>query len=126
MAHVNPWIPSDMTFEEAREEAIRELRKLYPVGSEIPMTVVHWSQSGMSKTVKVMAVRNGSVMNVSDTVALALDYKVDNLHGGVVVGGSGDPVDDIRYALSATLHRKSRAKLARERGAAYTLTAYRV
>ena len=126
MAHVHPWTPSDMSFDDARKSVIRELRKLYPVGTDIAMSVVNWSRSGLSKTVKVFAVCNGEVVNMSNEVALALDYKFDNSHNGVVVGGSGDPVDNIRYALSLTLHRNSRAKLARERGADYTLRAYRV
>ena len=126
MAHIIPWFPPTMTREHASGEATRELKKLYPVGTEVPMSVVHVSRNGMSKTVKVYALVNRTVVNVSDKVALALGRKFDNTHNGVVIGGNIDPVEHIRYALSLELHRNSRAGRVRERGTGCALKAYRI
>ncbi len=93
-------------FEAAEREAdIAYFRELFPVGARVATSVVHVARSGMSRSIKVFAVIDGSIYDVSWRVARLLREPSDNNHGGVKVSGCGmDMTFAIVYSLGRTLY----------------------
>lgn len=91
--------------EEERQDALDRLRVLFPKGSKVHTITTHVAQSGMSRAVKVLAVKDGDIWDVSYLVARATDRKVNQRHGGVVVTGCGMDMEfHVVYGLSAALY----------------------
>ena len=92
--------------EQARQEAIEMLRKIFPAGSVVNTVVRHVSQSGMSRAISVLAIEeDGRLWNVSGLVARALDWNLHPQHAGVKVTGCGmDMAFHLVYSLSAVLY----------------------
>lgn len=93
-------------FEAAEREAdIAYFRELFPVGARVATSVVHVARSGMSRSIKVFAVIDGSISDVSWRVARLLREPFDNNHGGVKVSGCGmDMCFATVYNLGRTLY----------------------
>ena len=88
-----------------RERAIERLRLLFPPGSTVHTDIVHVARSGMPRRVKVYAVEDGEVRNVSGMVATATESRWHD-DGSIVVGGCGfDAGFHTVYDLACTLYR---------------------
>lgn len=121
MAAINVWEHKN---EEYKQEAIKRLRKLFPIGSKVSTVVTHVSKSGARRVVKVLAYdkEQGEIRDVSNLVARVLGDKVDDYHGGVVTGGIGlDVAYALVYDLSHTLYKDSRSKKVEPNRAGYAL-----
>lgn len=95
-----------------KDYAIDRLRYFFKPGSTAYTNLAHVTRSGLTRSVKVFAVKNGQIVDVSDYVATALDKPLDRINGGVKMGRTGT---DMGYTLiqqmSATIHANSRSKL---------------
>jgi hypothetical protein len=91
---------------EYRAESLEYLRTWFPVGSTVTTTVKHVTDSGMGRTIAVLASdpTNG-ISNVSHHVARVLDWKYDNDRRGVYVQGCGmDMAFHLTYTLARVLY----------------------
>lgn len=88
------------------------LRKMFPIGSRIPMDVVSVSRSGMSRKIAVYHVNdNREIVNVSREVAELLGYSFDRNTWAIKINGCGmDMCFAIAYALGQELYDGSRSK----------------
>ena len=91
--------------EQDRQEAITELRKIFPKGSTVGVIIRHVSRSGMQRTISVMTVK-GEIRNVSSLAARALGWSMNyGFHDGVKVNGAGmDMGFHLVYSLAQTLY----------------------
>jgi hypothetical protein len=91
--------------EEARQADIAKLRTFFPLGSHVATIVTHVVRSGMSRSIKVLAVEDGRIWDVSWLVASVLRERVDRDHGGVKTTGVGmDMPWYLIYRLASTLY----------------------
>ena len=89
-----------------QDEARDRLRELFPAGSTVHTVLRHVSQSGMSRSISVLAIDEDGPRDVSYLVARALGDRVDQHRGGVKVTGCGmDMGFHLVYALSSVLYR---------------------
>jgi hypothetical protein len=79
------------TTKDEMQEASDRLRKMFPQGSTVHTVVRHVSASGMTRAISVLAHEDGSevIEDVSCLVRRALDWPMDQTHGGVRVKGAG-------------------------------------
>lgn len=85
-----------------RQEALDELRAMFPAGSTVPTILRHVSSSGMSRAVSVIGPNLG---DVSYLVARAGVAKLDPRHQGLKMGGCGmDMGFALVYGLARTLY----------------------
>ena len=122
MAAKNVWEHKN---EEYRADSVRFLKKYFPIGSEVTLSVAHVSRSGMRRTIKVMAYNKDrkEIVNVSQHVARVLGWKIDDDRNGVVVDGTGmDMGFHMVYSLGSTLYRGSKSKRLHNGEAGYALT----
>lgn len=88
-----------------KEEARTMLRKMLPPGSKVYTTVLHVSRSGMSRTVRLVAMEDGEPMDISPYAAYATGLKFDRDRGGVKMDGCGmDMCFHAVYCLSNALY----------------------
>ena len=86
-----------------RDEAVTRLRELLKPGQNVYTVLNHRSQSGMSRSIScVIAMKNGEILKLDYLVARTLDWKFDQKHGGLIVGGCGM---DMGFHLVYTLGR---------------------
>jgi hypothetical protein len=93
--------------QAARDEAIDRLREMIKPGDTVSTVLRHVSRSGMSRSISVMHADEDGISDVSYLVARALDDKIDQVNGGVKVGGCGmDMGFHLVYNLSRTLYAR--------------------
>ena len=84
-------------------EAIEYLRAELTPGRAVYTKVTHVSRSGMSRSIKCyLAQGRDNLTDITWYVARATSSRVDNNHGGIVIGGCGM---DMGYALVYNLGR---------------------
>lgn len=91
--------------EQARHVAM--LRDMLPPGATVYTRIEHVSRSGMSRDVRVYAVRDGGIESITGLVASALDMPRRDARGDWVlrVGGCGfDAGFSVVYDLASTLY----------------------
>jgi hypothetical protein len=89
-------------FSATPDEAVAELREMYPVGSSVTCVVLHVSKSGMSRAIMVISPEHE---NVSWLVARALDWHLHRNHNAVnVVGVRMDMTFHMVHSLALTLY----------------------
>lgn len=92
--------------EARRAEAIVDLRKLLPPGTEVITLLRHVSKSGMSRRIDFYTIKNNKMLCLTGLVATVLDLKF-GAGEGVVVGGCGmDMGFGTVYNLSHALYPK--------------------
>lgn len=92
----------------AQQQAAEYLRTLFPPGATVATVLLHASRSGMSRSIGVLAVKDGEIRDVSWAVARVLDWRFDRDRGGVKVRGCGmDMGFHLVYELSATLYPRT-------------------
>jgi hypothetical protein len=88
-----------------QNEAIERLRALLPVGSAVYCNLRHVSRSGMMRHISFHIATDDGIMDISWLVAKALDYKREDTHGALKVGGCGmDMGFHIVNSLSYAIH----------------------
>lgn len=86
-----------------RAEAIEQLRELLKPGDTVPTILRHVSRSGMRRCISPII----DGRDMSYTVALAMNDRVSETHGGIVCDGCGmDMGFALVYNLGATLWPK--------------------
>ena len=91
--------------QQDRADAIARLRGNFPAGSTVHTVIRHVSRSGMQRSISVLATDGAEIWDVSYLVARALDWRVDQTHGGVKVNGAGmDMAFHTVYVLSQVLY----------------------
>ena len=86
-------------------EATDRLRRLFPSGATVTVSVVNVTRSGMGRTIKVLAVGRYGITNVSADVARVVGWRIDTDRVGVYVEGCGmDMCFYLVYTLSRTLY----------------------
>ena len=68
---------------------IETLRENLAPGQTIYTVLRRRSASGMSRSISLVVVRDGSIWDITYFAARALDHKVDQKNGGVKVSGCG-------------------------------------
>lgn len=92
--------------QQEQEAAISTLRQIVPAGSTVYTILRHVSQSGMSRSISLVAVANGEIERLDFYVARALDSRIDRKYNGIKVGGVGmDMGFDLVYTLSMRLYQ---------------------
>lgn len=84
-----------------RDNAITQLREMFPVGSTIYTVLRHTSRSGMLRSISVVH----DHQDISWLVARATGYRFDRKHGGLRVTGCGmDMGWHLAYELAHALY----------------------
>ena len=93
------------TNDETAEAIGRLLSELTP-GRTVYTKITHVSRSGMSRSISLYIVGNtGQIEDITWQVARATNSRVDNTHGGIIMGGCGmDMGFAAVYSLSGTLY----------------------
>lgn len=91
-----------------RDEAINTLREWIKPGDKIHTTVTQVARSGMQRCIRLFHtyVENGEahIHEISWLAARAMDYRINQKHGGLIVGGCGmDMGFHLVYSLGRTL-----------------------
>lgn len=87
-----------------KNRAMEYLREAAPIGSTLYTIVTHVAASGMSRSIRVLTIRDNAPRDVSYLAAKVLDYRLDEKNGGLRVGGAGmdmgfHVVNSLSYAL---------------------------
>jgi hypothetical protein len=90
--------------KQAKLEAITQLRKMCPPGTEICTILRHRSRSGMYRVIDAYVIKRGEILRISWSGALAAGFRYDRRHEGIGVGGCGMDigfhfVNSLSYAL---------------------------
>lgn len=93
--------------ERNRRESADILRRLYPLGTEVPTRVEYVSKDGMRRHISVWhRDKNGMVSNTSRMVAEVVGLPLNGRGDAVVVDGCGmDMCFHLIYSLSRGLYR---------------------
>lgn len=93
--------------ENERQDAIAQLRELFPVGSTVHTVLRHVSQSGMLRTFSVLhADERGNIDDVDYLIHRAGIAKRSARHAGVEMGGCGmDMGFALAYNMARTIYR---------------------
>jgi hypothetical protein len=88
--------------DEERQDAIRQLREMFPPGATVQVILRHRARSGMMQCISPVVSEYG---DVSWLVACAIGDKVNEKYGGVTMRGTGmDMGFALVYALSCALY----------------------
>lgn len=88
-----------------KNEAIDRLRELFPMHSEVRTIVKHVARSGMVRSIVVLAVDDGKIVDVTYNVARVVGWSIHDT-GGVWVNGCGmDMQFHVVYTLSRILYQ---------------------
>ena len=87
-----------------KERAEELLKECFPKGSTAHTTVVHVARSGMSRHIKVFAIRGERIQNISNYVAKYLDWRYTNKEAVFVSGCGMDMGFHLIYTLSSCLY----------------------
>ena len=86
-----------------RDEALADLREIFPVGTEVRTILRHASRSGMTRAISVIS---PDLRDVSYLVSRVTGFKMDPKYEGLKVGGCGmDMGYHVVYSLSRALYR---------------------
>lgn len=88
--------------EAERAEALAELRKRLRPGDTVYTVLHHCARSGMSRSISLLIGRRRYIQTLDWHAMRALGYRLDQKHGGLVVGGCGM---DMGYHLVYNLGR---------------------
>ncbi len=87
-----------------KEYAIERLREVLKKGDTLHTQLMHVSQSGMTRHIKVRQLKNDKPLDWTYLVSKALDWKLSNKTNGIKVGGCGmDMGFHLIYTLSSEL-----------------------
>jgi hypothetical protein len=90
--------------EAERTEAIRYLKKMLRPGDTVYTVLTHCARSGMSRSISLCIARKGEIVKIDGWARDALNYRIDNKHGGLIAGGGGmDMGFHLVYSLGHTL-----------------------
>ncbi len=89
---------------EMMAESLEYLRKVFPRGTEVRTIVKHVNKSGTARAIVVLAVDNGSIVDVSAHVARVTESLMYDDGGVWVKGGGMDMCFALVYDLARTLH----------------------
>lgn len=90
---------------DEQKQAAERLRELFPPGSTARTILRHVSQSGMTRSISVVAVDDGEPFDCTFLVARLIGDKVDQKHDGIKRGGCGmDMGFDLVYSMSRRLY----------------------
>ena len=104
-------VPKLSKKERERAEAVNELREILKPGDTVYTKLNHVSRSGMTRSIEVMVFRDNAPINLTYVVSEVLDYKIDNKHWGLKVGGCGmDMGFHVVYELGSALWPKGTRK----------------
>ena len=92
--------------EEETAEAIEHLRAELTPGRVVYTKITHVSRSGMSRSIECyLAQGRDNLTDITWQVARATNSRIDNNHGGIVIGGCGmDMGFALVYGLGRTLY----------------------
>ena len=92
--------------KEETLEAVTRLRAELTPGRTVYTKVTHVSRSGMSRSIECyLAQGRDNLTDITWAVARATNSRVDNTHGGIVMGGCGmDMGFALVYGLGRTLY----------------------
>lgn len=86
-------------------EAVEQLREMLPKGSKVYTVLEHVSSSRTTRYIKVLAVQNGEIQDISYLVRRVRGDKMHDKYGGIKMSGGGmDMGFALVYSLSAALH----------------------
>ena len=90
--------------EKERAEQIAQLRKWLKPGDTVHTIIDHVSRSGMSRTIRVVLLKDGDALHPNYAVSTILGYRRAKRGDGFVVGGCGmdmgfHVVHSLGYAL---------------------------
>jgi hypothetical protein len=86
---------------EEKQQAIDYLKTFLKPGSEVYTQVLHVSSSGMTREIKLLAVVDGQIRNISYKAAKVMQDKIGN-HDGIKISGCGM---DMGFSLVYNLGR---------------------
>lgn len=75
--------------KEEVQKSTQYLKDLLKPGDTVYTLVTHASSSGMSRSIRVLIVRNNDICDITYDVSRVLGYRVDQKNGGVIVNGCG-------------------------------------
>ena len=91
----------------AKDEVERSVSRLHDElhpGEDVYTIIRHVSRSGMSRSIDVLIVRGGQLLNVTYDASRLLGDRIDQNHGGIVRGGCGmDMGFDLVYSMGRRL-----------------------
>ena len=73
--------------EQEQNEAIEQLRKWCPPGTEIKCVLRHRSRSGMMRVISFFAQVDGELLDITNSVGLACGISLDRNRWGLRVHG---------------------------------------
>lgn len=90
--------------DEERAEALKTLREWLQPGDTVRTILRHVSRSGMQRAISLVATVDNEPFDITWLAARAMRDRIDQNHGGIVVGGCGmDMGFHLVYNLSRTL-----------------------
>ena len=98
----NPFLIGTIVHD--KEYAIERLKEVFKKGDTLHTQLMHVSQSGMTRHIKVRQLKNDKPLDWTYLVSKALDWKLSNKTNGIKVGGCGmDMGFHLIYTLSSEL-----------------------
>jgi hypothetical protein len=93
--------------KEEIAESTDKLRAILPPGSQIRTIVTHVSPSGMTRWIRLFAMSDGELEDISWRAGMVMGCNVNSRnHGGIEIGGCGmDMGFHAVYSLSRSLYR---------------------
>lgn len=89
---------------DEKRRAMEYLHEHLLPGDTVYTILRHVSRSGMSRSISVLMIDHGRIVDISPDIALVCGFRLDNCHGGAKVGGCGmDMGFHLVYSLSHAL-----------------------
>lgn len=107
------------TIRDEQAEALAKLQDRLQPGTTVYTVLRHVSASGMSRSIQLLTVVDGTIVDISYMAARALDRKQDTSNGGIKCHGAGM---DMGFELVYSLSRKLFAGTLDSADAGYLLT----
>lgn len=90
--------------EKERQESIAHLRDMLKEGDRLYTTVNHVSQSGMTRYIKTILIRDNRPLYLDYHISKVLEWSLSDKYNGIKVGGCGmDMGFHLVYTLSSIL-----------------------
>ena len=86
-----------------KKEALMRLKEVLKKGDTLHTQLMHVSQSGMTRHIKVRQLKDSKALDWTTLVSTALDWRASEKTRGIVVGGCGM---DMGFHLIYTLTMK--------------------
>jgi hypothetical protein len=95
------------TFTKSEQaEAVERLNAWVKPGDTLYTILRHRASSGMSRSISVIAMRDGQIIDLDYSASRALSIKIDQKNGGLIMRGAGmDMGFQIVYQLGYVLYR---------------------